>query len=141
MAIVVLGTSFTSEIAKFINNFAWQGKTFNAERIALVNKIIVLALDASVAHIPREPNWIDGEQCIFLDSSIVARGVRDKIRLVSPGFLLSRESVLKEGRRYLFYAEVLSRHAMRWLVLLAAGGGRADSQRSMPALMTYPFGD
>ena len=32
-AIIAPGTTFTPEIAKFINFFAWQGKIFDAEKI------------------------------------------------------------------------------------------------------------
>lgn len=92
-AIVAPGTSFTLEIAKFINFFAWQGKIFNAEKMALVNKITVFGLDAILANITREPSWIDGKECIVLDyskTSLVAHWVRDEIRLISPGFYLGR---------------------------------------------------
>lgn len=92
-AIVAPGTLFTPEIAKFINVFAWQGKIFNAETMALVNKITVFGLDAILAHIVREPSWIDGKECIVLDyskTSFVAHWVRDEIRLISPGFYLGR---------------------------------------------------
>tara|TARA_R110002003_G_scaffold121_36_gene10933 strand:+ start:864 stop:1295 length:432 start_codon:yes stop_codon:yes gene_type:complete len=92
-AIVAPGTPFTPEIAKFINVFAWQGKIFDAEKMALVNKITVFGLDAILAHIVREPSWIDGKECIVLDysqTSAVAHWVRDEIRLISPGFYLGR---------------------------------------------------
>jgi len=92
-AIVAPDTSFTPEIAKFINIFAWQGKIFNAEKMALVNKITVFGLDAILAHITRGPSWIDGKECIVLDyskTSLVAHWVRDEIRLISPGFYLGR---------------------------------------------------
>jgi hypothetical protein len=92
-AIVAPGTPFTPEIAKFINVFAWQGKIFDAEKMALVNKITVFGLDAILAHIVREPSWIDGKECIVLDysqTSAVAHWVRDEIRLIAPGFYLGR---------------------------------------------------
>jgi hypothetical protein len=92
-AIFAPGTPFTPEIAKFVNFFAWQGKIFNAEKMALVNKITMFGLDAILAHITREPSWIDGKECIVLDyskTSVVAHWVRDEIRLISPGFYLGR---------------------------------------------------
>src|SRR5258706_7545348 len=41
-AIVAPGTTFTSEIATFINFFAWQGKMFGAKASLLVNEIFDL---------------------------------------------------------------------------------------------------
>jgi hypothetical protein len=85
--LIAPSTSFTPEIAKFINFFAWQGKVFNAEKMTLVNKITVFGLDAIQAHIAREPSWIDGKECVVLDysrTSVVAHWVRDGICLIAP---------------------------------------------------------
>jgi hypothetical protein len=94
------GTSFTPEIAKFINFFAWQGKIFDAEKMVLVNKITVFGLNAILAHVVRGPSWIDGKECIVLDyskTSVVAHWVRDEIRLISPGIYLGRVLWKEEG--------------------------------------------
>lgn len=102
-AIVAPGTPFTPEIAHFINFFAWQGKIFNAEKMALVNKITVFGIDAILAHITHEPSWIDGKECIVLDyskTSVVAHWVRDEMRLISPGFYLGRVFWKKEHLIY-----------------------------------------
>lgn len=102
-AIVAPGTAFTPEIAKFINFFAWQGKIFNAEKEVLVNKITTFGLDAILAHIQREPSWIDGKECIVLDyskTSLVAHWVRDEMRLISPGFYLGRVFWKKDHLMY-----------------------------------------
>ncbi|KAF2112067.1 hypothetical protein BDV96DRAFT_649429 [Lophiotrema nucula] len=102
-AIVAPGTPFTPEIAKFISFFAWQGKIFNAEKMALLNKITVFGLDAILAQITREPSWIDGKECIVLDyskTSAVAHWVRDEIRLISPGFYLGRVFWKKDHLMY-----------------------------------------
>ena len=92
-AIIAPGTSFTREIAKLINLFTWQGKFFTAEKIILVNNITVFGLDAILAHIAREPSWIDGKECVVLDysrTSVVAHWVRDEIRLIAPDLYLGR---------------------------------------------------
>lgn len=92
-AIVATGTPFTPEIAKFINIFAWQGKTFDAAKRVLVNRITVFGINAILARIIREPSWIDGKECIVLDyseTSFVAHWVRDEIRLIGPGLYLGR---------------------------------------------------
>ncbi|CAN9404827.1 hypothetical protein CC77DRAFT_1066430 [Alternaria alternata] len=104
-AIIAPGTTFTPEIAKFINFFAWQGKIFDAEKMTLVNKITVFGLDAILAHISREPSWIDGKECIVLDyskTSVVAHWVRDEIRLISPGLYLGR--VFWKEQHLIFFA-------------------------------------
>ena len=104
-AIIAPGTNFTPEIAKFINFFAWQGKIFDSEKMALVNKITVFGLDAILAHIIREPSWIDGKECIVLDyskTSVVAHWVRDEIRLISPGLYLGR--VFWKEQHLIFFA-------------------------------------
>lgn len=98
-AIFAPGTPFTPEIAKFVNFFAWQGKIFNAEKMTLVNKITMFGLDAILAHLSREPSWIDGKECIVLDyskTSTVAHWIRDEIRQISPGFYLGRVFWAKE---------------------------------------------
>lgn len=56
-AIIAEGTPFSPEIAEFINLFAWQGKIFNAETKALVNRITVFGLDAILARIDKEASW------------------------------------------------------------------------------------
>ncbi|ERF76993.1 hypothetical protein EPUS_06861 [Endocarpon pusillum Z07020] len=92
-AIVAAGTTFTPEIAQFINLFAWQGKIFDAQKMVLVNKITVFGLAAILARIIREPSWVDGKECIVLDysqTSFVAHWVRDEIRHISPGLYLGR---------------------------------------------------
>jgi hypothetical protein len=123
-AIVAPGTPFTPEIAQIINIFAWQGKIFDAQKKALVNKITVFGIDAILARITRGPSWIDGKECIVLDysqTSFVAHWIRDEIRLISPGLYLG---ILGQDPSYIFCAPILSRHAMLWTVVQAAGDRR-----------------
>ena len=92
-AIVAPGTPYTAEIADLINIFAWQGKTFNAQKGVLVNEITAFGLSAVLAQIRREPSWVDGNECIVLDysqTSLVAHWVRDEIRLIGPGLYLGK---------------------------------------------------
>lgn len=92
-AIIASGTIFSAEIAEFINLFAWQGKTFNAKKGVLRNRILVLGLDAIVATVYKGSSWLDNKECIILDyseTSLVARWIRDEIRLIGPGFYLGR---------------------------------------------------
>jgi hypothetical protein len=92
-AIIAPGTKFSAEIAEFINLFGWQGKTFDAKRGVLRNRILPIGLNAIVATVYKGPSWLDKKECIVLDyseTSLVAQWIRDEIRLIGPGFYLGR---------------------------------------------------
>ena len=87
-AIIAPGTPFTANIAEVINHFGWQGKTFDARRGMLKNRILVFGVHAIIAKVYKAPSWLDDKECIVLDyseASIVAQHVRDEIRLIGPG--------------------------------------------------------
>ena len=80
-------------IAKIINHFGWQGKVFDAKNGVLKNKITVLGVEAIVAEVSKGESWLDGKECVVLDysdTSLVARRIRDEIRLISPDFYLGK---------------------------------------------------
>ena len=82
-AIVANGTKFSDEIAHFVNYFAWQGKTFDAEDGVLRNRITHFGFNAIIAKVYKGPSWYDQKECIVLDyskTSLVARWIRDEIR-------------------------------------------------------------
>ncbi len=90
-AIIAPGTVFSPEIAAFVNVFAWQGKSFDAERGLLVNRISVFGLDAIVAEVYKQASWLDQKECIVLDyskTSHVAQWIRDEIRMIEPKLYL-----------------------------------------------------
>lgn len=92
-AIIAPGTRFSAEIAEMVNLFAWQGKTFDAKRGVLRNRILPIGLNAIIATVYKNPSWLDEKDCIVLDyseTSLVARWIRDEIRLIGPGFYLGR---------------------------------------------------
>jgi hypothetical protein len=92
-AIIASGTKFSADIAEFINLFAWQGKTFDAKKGVLRNRILLFGLNAIIATVYKGPSWLDNKECIVLDyseTSLVARWIRDEIRLIGPGFYLGR---------------------------------------------------
>src|SRR2546430_1909013 len=92
-AIIAPGTVFTPEIAKFVNVFGWQGKTFDAAHGVLRNRILASGLNAIVAEVYKTPSWLDQKECIVLDyskTSLVAQWIRDEIRLVAPKVYLGR---------------------------------------------------
>ena len=92
-AIIAPGSTFSDEIAKIINIFAWRGKEFDAEHGTLTNRLTAIGINAIVAQVYKEPSWFDQKECIVLDyskTSLVAHWIRDEIRLIGPDFYLGR---------------------------------------------------
>ena len=92
-AIIAPGTNYTKEIAHFVSHFAWQGKTFNAQRGVLTNRISVFGLNAIVATVYKDKSWLDDKECIVLDysqTSLLAHWIRDEIRLIAPDLYLGK---------------------------------------------------
>jgi hypothetical protein len=92
-AIVAPGTTYSMDIASMINTFAWQGKTFDAKNGVLRNRITALGLNAIIAKVYQSPSWLDNKPCIVLDyseTSLVARWIRDEIRLIGPKLYLGK---------------------------------------------------
>lgn len=90
-AIIAAGTTYSEEIASFINHFAWQGKTFDAQKGVLKNRILPLGFNAILAKVYKETSWFDGKECIVLDyseTSLLAHWIRDEIRQIAPGVYL-----------------------------------------------------
>ena len=92
-AIVAPGTVYSEPIAQMINVFGWQGKVFDANKGVLKNKVLFFGLEAIVAKVYKGESWLDGKECIVLDyseTSLVAKWIRDEIRLIGPGFYLGK---------------------------------------------------
>ncbi len=92
-AIIASDTAYSPEIAEFISLFVWQGKTFDAAKGVLRNRILPLGLNAIIATVYKGPSWLDQKDCIVLDyseTSLVAQWIRDEIRLIGPNFYLGR---------------------------------------------------
>jgi hypothetical protein len=92
-AIIANGTQYSADIAEFVNLFVWEGKTFDAKKGVLRNRILGFGLNAIIAKVYKAPSWFDNKECIVLDyseTSLVARWIRDEIRLINPNFYLGR---------------------------------------------------
>jgi hypothetical protein len=92
-AIIAPGTQFSAEIAELVTLFVWKGKSFDAKRGVLRNRILPLGLNAIVATVYKGPSWFDNKECIVLDyseTSLVAKWIRDEIRLIAPNTYLGR---------------------------------------------------
>lgn len=104
-AIVAPGTTYSKNVADFINHFAWQGKVFDAKKGQLKNRILPFGLNAIIAKIYKGPSWLDNKECIILDysdTSLVAHWIRDEIRLVGPKFYLGK--VYFDNKRLIDFA-------------------------------------
>jgi hypothetical protein len=92
-AIVAPGTTYTEDIAEFVNHFAWQGKVFDSQKGFLRNEILPFGLRAIIAKIYKAPSWLDNKECIVLDyseTSLLAHWIRDEIREIAPGIYLGK---------------------------------------------------
>jgi hypothetical protein len=90
-AIIASDTKFSPEIASLINIFTWKGKTFDAAHGTLTNRILALGVNAIVAQIYKAPSLFDNKECVVLDyshTSLLAKHIRDEIRLIGPGMYL-----------------------------------------------------
>jgi hypothetical protein len=104
-AIVDPGTSRTPEFAKLINHFAWQGKVFDAKNGTLVNHIGPFGMKAILAEVSIGKSLIDKKDCIVLDyskTSLVAKHIRDEIRLIAPKTYLG--PVYWDTKKLFFFA-------------------------------------
>jgi hypothetical protein len=92
-AIVAPGTTYTQDIARFINHFAWQGKVFDPKKGVLKNRILPFGLNAIIAKVYKGPSWLDQKECIVLDyseTSAIAHWIRDEIREIAPRTYLGK---------------------------------------------------
>src|SRR5438552_7631804 len=92
-AIIAPGTTYTQDMANFVNHFAWQGKIFDPAKRTFRNKILPFGLNAIIDKVYKGPSWMDGKECIVLDYSetaLVAHWVRDEIREVAPRVYLGK---------------------------------------------------
>jgi len=106
-AIVWPGTRWSRLIARFVHDLAWQGKVFtpnpDGDGATLVNKLGAVGVHAVVARVYFTESWFDGKPCIVLDyskTSLLARKIRDEIRLIDPAAHLYLGKVWW-GRTYL----------------------------------------
>ena len=123
-AIIAPGTVFTPELAEVVTHFVWQGKTFDGPHGVLRNRILSLGLNAIVAEVYKAPSLLDGKECIVLDyskTSLVAKWIRDEIRLIAPNFYLGRVLLGQQ-------AEPALRAAVR---MIAKAGTTPDRKQSL----------
>ncbi|WP_381552856.1 hypothetical protein [Streptomyces eurythermus] len=77
-------------LARLVRMALWRGKVFDRAGY-LSNRMTAFDVLAIVAQVYTGPSLLDEQDCIVIDYSrisLVARGVRDEIREVSPGLYL-----------------------------------------------------
>jgi heme peroxidase len=91
VAILAAGRSFTRPIAAVVRAVGWRGKVVDPDGAGLENRVGPLGVPAVRALVRRGESLVDGAPCVVLDystTSVVARSVRDEIRLVAPHLYL-----------------------------------------------------
>ena len=79
--------------AAMAGRLAWRGKVFDAKAGRVTNRVLPFGVRAVAAEVRKGPSRLDGRECIVLDyarTSLVARSVRDELRLLRPGLYLGR---------------------------------------------------
>ncbi|HUF63600.1 MAG TPA: hypothetical protein VMN36_16105 [Verrucomicrobiales bacterium] len=91
IAIACAGTWWARWISGLVRRWAWQGKVFtpnpDGQGATLENRITAAGVQAIVARVYYTESWLDGRECIVLDyskTSLLARKIRDEIRLIDP---------------------------------------------------------
>lgn len=90
-AILFPGSRICRLIAAVIRAAVWRGKVVEPDGRALCNRFTPLDLRAIAAVVYPGRSLVDGADCIILDysnTSMIAGGVRDEIRLVAPHLYL-----------------------------------------------------
>jgi hypothetical protein len=85
------GTPVCGVLARLLRLLVWQGKETEVSGRSLTNLIGPLGTRAVRALLSHDRSWVDGRECVLIDyskTSVVARPVRDEIRLVSPQLYL-----------------------------------------------------
>ena len=92
-AIIAPGTTYTHDIANFINHFAWQGKVFDPSKGNLAKQDFAFWTQRDHRQ-SLQGLELDGQkECIVLDyseTSLVAHWIRDEIREVAPRIYLGK---------------------------------------------------
>jgi hypothetical protein len=89
--LVLTGTRFGRVVGSLTYLLLWQGKVVDRAHGELFNKLTPLRISVVRGLVTLGPSWVDGNDCVVIDysrTSLVARWVRDEIRLIAPGTYL-----------------------------------------------------
>jgi hypothetical protein len=90
-AVLFPGTPACGPLAWLIHLLVWQGKETEPSGRSLENLIGPLRMRTIRALLSHDRSWVDDRECVLIDysrTSIVARMVRDEVRVVAPGLYL-----------------------------------------------------
>lgn len=85
------GTPACGVLARVAYLLLWKGKVVDRRRGTLLNLLSPFGVQSVKARVSHAPSWVDDKPCVLIDysrTSLVARKVRDEIRLVGPGIYL-----------------------------------------------------
>jgi hypothetical protein len=90
-ALLFPGKWVCSVLARLTYLLFWRGKVTDPPARSLKNLVGPLGARTIKALLSHDHSWVDGKDCVLIDyskTSLVARMVRDEIRLVSPNLYL-----------------------------------------------------
>jgi hypothetical protein len=90
-ALLFPGSRICGLLATVVRLVFWQGKVTDDSARSLKNLIGPFGIRTIKARLSHDGSWVDGEDCVLIDyskTSLVARMVRDEIRLVAPDLYL-----------------------------------------------------
>jgi hypothetical protein len=90
-ALLFPGSRICGPLARVVRLVLWQGKVTDDSARSLQNLIGPFGTRTIKARLSHDRSWVDGADCVLIDystTSLVARMVRDEVRLVSPGLYL-----------------------------------------------------
>src|ERR1051325_6491969 len=96
-------TWFRKLFAWLIHCLFWQGHVFDAKNGTVINRITPFSIRAVKGLLKPGKSLFDQKDCITIDyttTSLIARPVRDEIRLVAPGLYLGRVYVRNKSVGY-----------------------------------------
>jgi hypothetical protein len=92
-ALIFPGSVFDGFAQALVRALVWKGKVFNPGTQDLENLVSPFAVPAVRARVYEDDSWFSRGRAIVLDysrTSLVARAIRDEIRLVAPGLYLGQ---------------------------------------------------
>jgi hypothetical protein len=92
-ALIAAGSSLDAILKPLVRALFWKGKVFRPATQDLKNLLSPVGFQGIRARVYEDSSWFDQQPAIIIDyskTSIVARMVRDEIRLVAPGLYLGQ---------------------------------------------------
>jgi len=121
-AMIATGTWLCRPVAWLVRRLLWRGAIVNSATGHVCNIVTPVRIEAVRALVTVGPSRVDGRDCLVIDyagTSLVARRLRDELRLVAPHLYLG---VVWFGRR-----------RVAWFTLRSPGGTGRPFSRGLAA--------